>query len=108
MVIGSTIYYPRTFSSRFKASSRVAYVDLRHFAASDDSFRADRMKLGAYLDDIECVREAVGFHRFVLIGHSHHGNVALKYAKQHPEKVPHLVLIGTPPTTRALYGRMCR
>lgn len=97
IVIGSAVYYPRTFSSHFRASCCVAYADLRHFAASDELFRADNITIGTYINDIECVRKAIGFDRFVLIGHSHHGNVALEYAKQHPERVSHLVMIGTPP-----------
>lgn len=96
-VIGSAVYYPRTFSSQFRASCRLAYTDLKHFSASDESFGADSISLETYIDDIECIREAIEFDRFVLIGHSHHGNVALEYAKKHPERVSHLVLIGTPP-----------
>lgn len=97
MVIGSAIYYPRTFSSRFKASYRIAYSDLRHFAECDESVSADTISLEAYLEDIDRVRDAVGFERFVLVGHSHHGNLALEYAKRHRKRVSHLVLIGTPP-----------
>ncbi len=96
MVIGSAVYYPRTFSAKFKTSFRVAYTDLRHFA-NDDSVNAEKIGLDTYINDIERVRETIGFERFVLIGHSHHGNLALEYAKKHPEKVSHLVLIGTPP-----------
>lgn len=97
MVIGSAVYYPRTFSPRFKASYRVGYADLRHFASSEESFNAEKIELDMYMDDIERVRRAIAFERFVLIGHSHHGNLALEYAKQYPERVSHLVLIGTPP-----------
>lgn len=97
MVIGSAVYYPRTFSVKFRTSFRVAYADLRHFASSDESVKVEKIGLDTYMNDIERVREAIGFERFVLIGHSHHGNLALEYAKQHPERVSHLVLIGTPP-----------
>ncbi len=97
MVIGSALYYPRTFSVKFKTSVRVAFADLRHFASSDESVNPGKIGLNTYMDDIERVREAIGFERFVLVGHSHHGNLALEYAKQHPERVSHLVLIGTPP-----------
>ncbi|MCC5857790.1 MAG: alpha/beta hydrolase [Ectothiorhodospiraceae bacterium] len=96
-VIGSSVYYPRTFSSKFRASCRVAYTDLRHFSPSDESFDSNSISIETYINDIECVREAIEFDRFVLIGHSHHGNVALEYAKKHPERVSHLVLIGSPP-----------
>lgn len=97
MVIGSSVYYPRTFSENFRRSYRLAYADLRHFAETSQSAGTPDITLGTYLDDIECIRRAVDFERFVLVGHSHHGNLALEYAKQHPERVSHLVLIGTPP-----------
>lgn len=97
MVIGSAVYYPRTFSTEFKNSYRVGYADLRHFASSEESVNAEKIGPDTYMDDIERVRRAIAFERFVLIGHSHHGNLALEYAKQHPERVSHLVLIGTPP-----------
>jgi proline iminopeptidase len=97
MVIGSAIYYPRTFSSGFRTSCRVACTDLRHFAERVESSNADKIQISTYINDIERVREAIGFKRFVLIGHSHHGNLALEYAKQQPDRVSHLVLIGTPP-----------
>ena len=97
LVIGSATYYPRTFSDQFKASYRLAYGDLRHFAVCDDSLGPDGIGLDVYLDDIDRIRATVGFERFALIGHSHHGNLALEYAKRYPARVSHLVLIGTPP-----------
>lgn len=97
LVIGSAIYYPRTFSQQLRRSCRLAFVDLRHFAETEESVSLDSIGLDTYADDIEKLRTAVEFERFVLIGHSHHGNLALEYAKRHPDKVSHLVLIGTPP-----------
>lgn len=97
MVIGSAVYYPRTFSIKFKTSFRVAYADLRHFASTEESASSEEIGLDTYINDVERIRKAIGFERFVLIGHSHHGNLALEYAKRHPERVSHLVLIGTPP-----------
>lgn len=97
MVVGSSVYYPKTFSSDFKRSYRLAYADMRHFAVTKESFSSDKITLRTYLTDIERIREALEFERFVLIGHSHHGNLALEYTKQFPERVSHLILIGTPP-----------
>jgi proline iminopeptidase len=53
--------------------------------------------LESYTDDIEQLRAQVGFERVVIVGHSHHGNLALEYAKRHPARVTHVVLIGSPP-----------
>lgn len=97
LVIGSAVYYPRTFSSRLREAFRLAFIDVRHFAESDPSFDLDRISLDTYTDDIEKVRTQTGFEPAVVIGHSHHGNLALEYAKRHPAKVSHVVLIGSPP-----------
>lgn len=97
LVIGSSIFYPRTFSNQLKKFLCLAFTDLRHFAKSDDSIRLDNITLDTYANDIEQVRSALGFKKMVVIGHSHHGNLALEYAKRYPENVTHIVLIGSPP-----------
>ncbi|TGG91738.1 alpha/beta hydrolase [Natronospirillum operosum] len=97
LVIGSAIYYPRVFSRQLRKSLRLIFMDVRHFAEVDNSLDPDRLSLDTYLDDIERVRAHLGLDRVVLIGHSHHGNLALEYAKRRPERVTHIVLIGSPP-----------
>jgi pimeloyl-ACP methyl ester carboxylesterase len=47
-----------------------------------------------WVDDLECVVEAVGLERFSLLGISQGGAVAVEYAARHPEKVERLVLYG--------------
>ncbi|WP_231365778.1 MULTISPECIES: alpha/beta fold hydrolase [unclassified Thioalkalivibrio] len=97
LVIGSSIYYPRTFSRRLRERMRLAFVDTRHFAEPTGSVAPGDVSLNTYLADIAQAQTQLGFDRVVLIGHSHHGNLALEYAKWHPERVSHVVLIGTPP-----------
>lgn len=97
LVIGSAVYYPRTFSRQLRDVCRLGFMDVRHFAETDDSFSPERMTLNTYIDDIEHVRVEVGFERAVVVGHSHHGNLALEYAKRYPSKVSHVVLLGSPP-----------
>lgn len=98
LVLGSATYYPRTFSSELRANMRLAFSDTRHFAASAHSAYATGVTLDTYLHDIERLREATGFDRVVLIGHSHHGNLAVEYAARYPWHVSHLVLVGSAPT----------
>ena len=97
LVIGSAIYYPRTFSLQLRQSLRLAFVDARHFAEIDTAHSLDSITLDTYTADIERVRAEVGFERIVIVGHSHHGNLALEYSKRYPERVTHVVLIGSPP-----------
>jgi pimeloyl-ACP methyl ester carboxylesterase len=44
-------------------------------------------------DDVGAVADTLGLERFVLIGHSMGGGVALTYAGQHPERVAGLLLV---------------
>lgn len=97
LVVGSSLYYPRTFPQRLREAFCMAFVDVRHFAENDGSLSPDRISVGTYVEDIESVRTHLGMDSAILIGHSHHGNLALEYAKRYPARVSHLVLIGSPP-----------
>ena len=46
-------------------------------------------------DDLETVVDAAGLDRFPLLGISQGGPVAIAYAVRHPERVSHLVLLGS-------------
>jgi len=49
----------------------------------------------AWVRDLEAVIDAVGLDRFPLLGISQGGPVAIAYAVRNPERVSHLVLLGT-------------
>jgi proline iminopeptidase len=54
LVIGSAIYYPRTFSHQLRAACRLIFADLRHFAVTDPSFNPDSITLDTYnLTDLQ-------------------------------------------------------
>jgi proline iminopeptidase len=97
LVIGSAIYYPRTFSAQLRSRLRLSFMDLRHFAEVTASGGPGELSLDTYIDDIHKVHRHLGLHRVVLMGHSHHGNLGLEYAKRYPARVSHVVLVGSPP-----------
>lgn len=97
LVVGSATYYPRTFSPRLRESCRLAFADLRHFACRGSASPSVGMTLDTYASDIEAVRQALGWEAMNVVGHSHHGNVALHYARRYPQRVPGVVMIGSPP-----------
>lgn len=97
LVIGSAVYYARTFSRDLRRHLRLAFVDARHFAAEDTALAPGEISLDTYMSDIERVHDRLGCGRATLIGHSHHGNLALEYARRHPDRVTHVVMIGSPP-----------
>ncbi len=64
----------------------------------------DEISLDAWVVDTETVVDTLGLDRFVLFGQSQSGSVAAEYAARHPERVTHLVLLGTPGRGRSARG----
>jgi pimeloyl-ACP methyl ester carboxylesterase len=54
-----------------------------------------RFSFDDWVDDLEAVADAAGLDRFPLLGISQGGPVAIAYAVRHPERVSHLVLLGS-------------
>lgn len=100
LVIGSSVYYPRTFSENLKKSLKMYFVDMRWFVKDNEKTQTDQITVQTIADDIELIRKKLKLSRFVLIGHSIHGNVALDYARRYPAHVSQVVVIGSP----AIYG----
>jgi proline iminopeptidase len=97
LVVGSSLYYPRTFSPGLREHLQLVFVDLRHFAASDPSFEPGQISVETYADDVEQVRRTLELGDAVVIGHSIHGVIALEYARRYPEHVRGVVAIGSTP-----------
>jgi proline iminopeptidase len=45
--------------------------------------------------DADALRQALGFEKWAVLGHSFGGNVALEYALRYPQSLSHLVLMNT-------------
>lgn len=56
------------------------------------------------LEDLEAIREQMGFERWTLLGHSAGAVLAMAYAGQYPERVASLVLANSGPIRRASAG----
>lgn len=97
LVIGSSIYYPRTFSQNLRNHLRLGFIDHRGFAKKPENLTGDQYALNVILDDIETMRKKLGFSRIPIIGHSGHGYMALEYAKKYPDSVSHIILIAMSP-----------
>ncbi|MEM7553846.1 MAG: alpha/beta hydrolase [Cyanobacteria bacterium P01_A01_bin.84] len=97
IVVGSSIYYPRTFSKELRSQLKIAFIDHRGFAPKNNCQNKDKYKLNLLVDDIELFREELDFDQFIMIGHSGHAFIALEYANKYRDRVSHLVLIGAAP-----------
>jgi len=58
----------------------------------------------AWVRDVEATVDAAGFDRFAMLGHSQGGAIAVEYAARHPERVTHLVLLGSYARGRLVRG----
>jgi len=52
------------------------------------------ISLERWVDDLACVVDSLSLERFVLLGVSQGGAIAIKYAARHPERVSHLIIHG--------------
>jgi len=79
---------------RLAQGFRVVAYDQRGTGRS--SFPADSvMSRDRFVDDLEGLRDALGFDRIHLVGHSWGGHIALAYAARHTERLRSLALVGT-------------
>ncbi|MHA7969054.1 alpha/beta fold hydrolase [Rhizobium sp. CAU 1783] len=101
LVIGSSLYYARTFSPALRRSLRLYFVDHRCFATADGAVEPGDFAFDTIIADIERARIAFGLERFAILGHSGHGYMALEYARRHPERVTHVVMVATGPNQSA-------
>ncbi|HEX6240548.1 MAG TPA: alpha/beta fold hydrolase, partial [Polyangiales bacterium] len=68
-------------------------MDQRGCGLSDRG--VETISFEALVRDLEAVVDAAGLPQFALFGHSQGGAIAMEYAAKHPERVTHLVLLGT-------------
>jgi len=95
LVIGSHIYYPRTFSQNLRHHLQMVFMDHRAFAQSTTH---QSFELANILEDIEGLRKTLGLGKVLIVGHSIQALIALEYAKQYPQSVMALVMIASSPT----------
>jgi pimeloyl-ACP methyl ester carboxylesterase len=75
-----------------RAGRRALAIDLRGHGQSEAPANGD-YSFAAMADDVGAVVDSLGLERFVLVGHSMGGGVALVYAGAHPERVAGLLLL---------------
>jgi proline iminopeptidase len=93
IVVGSSLYYSRTFSNNLRNRLKLAFVDHRGFSPPYDAKDTSLFQLDSLVDDIELVRKHLGFDKIIVIGHSGHAFMALEYAKKYPANVSHVVMM---------------
>jgi proline iminopeptidase len=96
LVIGSSIYYPRTFSKQLRDSLKFYFVDMRWFAREFTPVKPEYFTLDTIISDIEKIRTQLKLEKMIILGHSIHSVIAFEYAKRYPDRVSHVIMIGSP------------
>jgi proline iminopeptidase len=55
----------------------------------------DHLSLQIFIDDIDAVRKDLRVDKITLVGHSWGGMLAMAYAGAHPDRVSHIILMGS-------------
>lgn len=76
---------------RLPASLRAFAIDLR--ACGESEHIETNHELAQYADDLQQFVEQVGAQKFILVGHSMGGAIAMQYALNHQDKLKALVLV---------------
>ena len=77
---------------RLRRNRRAVGLDLRGHGRSESPRNGD-YTIAGMAGDVAAVADSLGLDRFVLVGHSMGGGVALVYAGAHPDRVAGLVLV---------------
>jgi proline iminopeptidase len=75
----------------------VVWLDPRGTGGSTAPADATAYSLDHYAADIEALRAHLGLERIGLLGFSHGGMVAMRYAAEHSDRLTHLILLDTAP-----------
>ena len=91
---GNAHYYLRSFDS-LSTTNTLVYFDAFGRGKSDTAKNVTEYSLQRDIEDLEALRNAMGFSKINILGHSYGGLVAQGYAIKYPEYVSHLILANT-------------
>jgi proline iminopeptidase len=94
LVIGSYIYYQKTFPINISQSIRIYFMN--HYGFSHDDV-PDNLSVDHIVEQVEQYRITHSLNSLTLFGHSIHAFMALAYASKYPQYVNKMVLVATPP-----------
>lgn len=97
LVIGSALYYPKTFSQNLRKHLKLICMDHRGFGERHEIVPESEYNLDVIAEDIEAFRKELGIEKLILVGHSGHAYMAIRYAIKYPQHVSHLVIAAISP-----------
>jgi proline iminopeptidase len=97
MVLGAARFYARYFPQSLREYFEIVFCDLRQWVPTPDGFDITSITRDTFSDDVEAIRQAVGFDQPVVAGQSQHGAIALEYARRFPGSVRGVVAVAAVP-----------
>jgi len=96
VIIGSVLYYQRLFSLNLRNHFQLVFIDHCGFVKGPE---IDPMvvTMDLLLEDIEFICKKLELKKFIILGHSGHGYMALEFAKKYHEYVTKIILVGMGP-----------
>lgn len=98
LIVGSALYYSRSFHPQMNQDFRMIYIDHRGFSKPSGYVTEADYTLEILISDIERFRTEMKLGQVIILGHSAHSYMALEYAKQYPLSVKQLCLVATGPS----------
>jgi proline iminopeptidase len=77
----------------------VIFYDQRGSGQSTGSIDPKLIQMRRFVDDLEQLRQTLGFNKISILGHSFGGLLAMRYAIAHPHSVDKLVLLSPAPSS---------
>jgi proline iminopeptidase len=84
--------FAKLMGERLEQGRRMVYLDQRGSGRSERPWDG-RYSLAVLVEDMEALRQELGVERWVLLGHSFGGTLALEYAARHPQRVAGVVYV---------------
>jgi esterase len=88
---GSSAHWSETLE-RLRSTRRAVALDLRGHGRSEPPKNGD-YSIAGMAGDVEAVVDTLDLRKFILVGHSMGGGVALTYAGDHPDRIAGLLLL---------------
>src|SRR5215471_17523820 len=87
LVLGASRFYARYFPQSLREHFEMVFCDLRQWAPTPDGFDISTITRDTFSEDVAAICRAAGLDRPIVAGQSHHGLIALEYARHSPEDV---------------------
>ncbi|MEP7320756.1 MAG: alpha/beta fold hydrolase [Saprospiraceae bacterium] len=87
------------YTNRLASSYHLIYYDQKSCGQSEIPSDTNAMRLDAFVNDIETIRQKFGLKKIHLLGHSWGSMLAIKYALKYPQNLSSLILINPAATS---------